>query len=176
MARRFIFLAIVLACVSSSRAFGADPKVTETNARRLYVPIPELKNRFGEDVQPLVKYVKAVQARAEEILAKEQKPKAKGLLIAIGIKSKKEAKVWCEAVDGEMPTELIQLLEQELGKLEAVDLLKGPAGYALEINLHGQKVEKFPEFPQTWLEAAKKSKTIIPLIPPEELFKILWPD
>src|SRR5262249_2112923 len=124
---------------------------------------------------PLAADIKALEKRAGEVLAKEKQPKAKGLLIAVGIKSKKSTRVWCEAVEGEAPAELLQLLEKELTKVEAVDLLKGPAGFALEVNLFGGKPEKYPEFPQSWIEAAKKSKTML-LIPPDELFKTIWPD
>jgi hypothetical protein len=56
-----------------------------------------------------------------------------------------------------------------------VDLKKGPAGFALEANLFGQKPGKFPEFPQVWIDAAKKSETKL-LLPPDELFKSIWPD
>ena len=43
------------------------------------------------------------------------------------------------------------------------------------VNLFGQKPKKYPEFPQSWVEAAKKSETKL-LLPPDDLFKIIWPD
>jgi hypothetical protein len=175
MRTRIALLTVLLASAAPTR--GADePRPTDLNQIRLYVPIPQLEERFGKDVEPLASYMKALQKRADEILAKEkEKPKAKGLLIAVGIKSKKNARVWCQAVEGEIPADLLKRLEQELGKVEAVDLKKGPAGFALEVNLFGQKPEKFPEFPQTWVDAAKKGESKL-LLPPDELFKGIWPD
>lgn len=152
-----------------------ESKSVALNQLRLYVPTPELEDRFGKDVVPLTGYIKALERRADEILSKEKPPGAKGLLIAVGIKSRSKTRVWCEAVEGEMPAELLARLEKELGKIEGVDLKKGPAGFAMEVNLFGQKAGKFPEFPQSWVEAAKKGKAKL-LVPPDELFKILWPD
>ena len=100
---------------------------------------------------------------------------AKGLLIAVGIKSKKNTRIWCQAVEGDVPAALLQELEKELAKVEAVDLKKGPAGFAMEVNLFGQKPGNYPMFPQTWVDAAKKSETKL-LLPPDDLFKIIWPD
>jgi hypothetical protein len=77
-------------------------------------------------------------------------------------------------VDGEIPAELIKKLERELAAVEAFDLLKSPAAFGLEVKLFGQSPEKFPEFPDVWLEAAKNSGA--PLSPPDDLFKIIWPD
>src|SRR5437588_11490214 len=91
------------------------------NQLRLYVPIPQLDERF-EDVKALASYIKALEAKAAEVLGKEQKPQAKGLLIAVGIKAKTKTRVWCQAVDGEAPAELLGKLEKELAKVEAVNL------------------------------------------------------
>jgi hypothetical protein len=112
---------------------------------------------------------------AAEVLGKEKPPQAKGLLIAVGIKSRTKTRVWCQAVDGDAPTELLQRLEQELAKVEAVDLKKAPAAFAVEISLFGQKPAKYPEFPDSWLRAAKMHRTKF-LVPPDDLFKIIWPD
>jgi hypothetical protein len=120
-------------------------------------------------------YIKALEKRAGEILAKEERPKAKGLLIAVGIKSKKNTRIWCQAVEGDALEALLQKLEKELAKIEAVDLKKGPAGFAMEVNLFGKKPDKYPEFPQSWVEAAKKSETKLLLLP-DDLFKTIWPD
>jgi hypothetical protein len=150
-------------------------KTAELNQLRLYVPIPKLKERFGNDVEPLAKYIKALEKRTVEVLSKQKRPEAKGLLIAVGIKSKKKTRIWCEAVEGKCPPKLLRLLETELARVEAVDLIKSPAGFALEVNLYGQKPSKYPAFPQIWIDAAKKSKTKL-LVPPDDLFKVIWPD
>ncbi|QEL15571.1 hypothetical protein [Limnoglobus roseus] len=174
MLSRLVLLTLAAALANPSVA-ADKPKAVELNQLRLYVPIPELEQRFGDDVQPLSKYIKALEEKAGELLAKEKPPKAKGLLIAVGIKSKKDARVWCEAVEGDVPADLIKSLDKELGKVQAVDLVKAPAGFAMEVKLFGQKPDKFPEFPQSWVEAAKKEKKQL-LVPPDELFKSIWPD
>jgi hypothetical protein len=156
-------------------AVSADePKPAELNQLRLYVPIPQLEERFGKDIDPVVKYIKALEKRAAEILSKEKMPKAKGLLIAVGIKSKTKTRIWCQAVDGEAPAGLLRKLEKELAKIEAVVLKKAPAAFVMEIKLFGRKPTKYPEFPDVWIEAAKKTKKL--LLPPDELFKSIWPD
>jgi hypothetical protein len=152
-----------------------DAKLADLNQLRLYVPIPEFEDRFGKDVEPLANYIKALEKKAGDLLSKEKRPEAKGLLITVGIKSKTKTKVWCQAVDGEVPAELLQRLEKELAKVEGVDLKKGPAGFAMEVNLFGRKPAKYPEFPDVWLEAAKKNQNKL-LIPPDELFKSIWPE
>ncbi len=96
-------------------------------------------------------------------------------MIAVGIKSKKVTHVWCEAVDGEIPPEVLLRLEIELEKVEAIDLKQGPIAFAMEINFLGRKPDEYPEFPSKWLEAAKKEEMKL-LIPPDELFKKIWPD
>lgn len=174
MALRFGLLVAVLVCLLSS-ARCQDPKPVDLNQLRLYVPIPQLEDRFGKDVAPLANYIRVLTNRAAEVLAKEEKPKAKGLLIAVGIKSKKSARAWCQAVDGDLPESLLRKLEKELANVEAVDLKKGPAGFAMELKLFGQKPDKYPEFPQSWVDAAKRSETKL-LVPPDDLFKIIWPD
>ena len=45
----------------------------------------------------------------------------------------------------------------------------------MEVNRFGGKPEKYPEFPQRWLDAAKKSRTKL-LLPPDDVFKTFWPD
>ncbi len=169
---------IVAVCVwfAGSGTVSADePKPAELDRLRLYVPIPQLEERFGTDVRPLANYAKALEKRAAEVLSKEKPPRAKGLLVAVGIKSKTKTRVWCQAVDGDAPVELLQRLEKELAKVEAVDLKKAPAGFAMEIKLFGQKPAEYPEFPDSWVEAAKESETKL-LLPPDDLFKSIWPD
>lgn len=173
MIGRFGLLVVALLCMVSTVA-GEDPKPAQLNELTMYVPTPQLRARFGNDIIPLTAYIKALERRASEILAKEDKPEAKGLLIAVGIKSRKSTRIWCEAVEGAVPQGLLQRIERELAKIEAVDLKKGPAGFAMKVELFGRKPEKYPEFPQSWVEATKKERTM--LIPPDELFMIIWPD
>src|SRR4051812_20526280 len=106
-------LLVVAACGLAPAARADDPKPADLNSLRLYVPIPQLEDRFGADVVPLADYVKALQKRAGELLAEETRPPAKGLLIAVGIKSKQKTRVWCQPVEGEVPKDLVRRLEAE---------------------------------------------------------------
>jgi tetratricopeptide (TPR) repeat protein len=145
----------------------------EHNQLRLYVPIPDLSKRLGEDVEPLANYVKSLDEPLQRWLEKE-KPEAKGLLIAIGIKAGKKSRAWCESVEGDIPADALRRLEKELGKVPPVEL-KNPFAFAMEVAIRGQTVKKFPEYPAVWLEALEKSKGKV-IIPPDELFKVIWPD
>ena len=51
---------------------------------------------------------------------------------------------------------------------------EGPIAFAVEIRLWGQRLGRFPEMPKAWVEAAKKSKE--PLMVPDGLFKVVWPE
>jgi hypothetical protein len=116
--------------------------------------------------------VKSLNDPIQQWVVKE-KPPANGLLIAIGIKAGKKSRVWCEAVEGDVPVAALTRLEKELGKVATVDLKKEPMAFGLEIVIGDRKVEEFPLFPAAWLDAAKKSKVEV-IVPPDELFKVIW--
>jgi hypothetical protein len=171
-----VWLAAVAGLAFASPGVRADePKVADLNQLRLYVPIPELTNRVGKDVKPLADYIKALERATVKFLERAEKPKAKGLLIAVGIKAGRKSKVWCQAVEGDAPAELLQTLEKELAKVEAVALERPPMAFAMEVNLWGRRPKQYPAFPDAWLEAAKKTKSKL-LVPPDDLFKSIWPD
>ena len=146
----------------------------EHNQLRLYVPIPDLPKRTGDDVEPLANYVRALDDPLQRWLEKE-KPQAKGLLIAIGIKVGKKSRAWCQSVEGEIPADALQRLEKDLGEVPTIDVKKEPVAFGMEVLIRGQKVEKFPEYPEVWLDGLKKSKGKV-IVPPDELFKVIWPD
>ena len=152
-----------------------EPKGVALNQLRLYVPNAELPKRVGDDVKPLANYIKALQKAAANCLAAEKLPKAKGLLIAVGVKPGKKSRVWCQSVEGEIPDRVLRKLEGELAKVEAIPVSNGALAFAMEMKLNGQQVRRFPEFPAAWLEAARRSGTKR-LVPPDELFKVIWPD
>lgn len=155
---------------------GPDPsKAADMKLLRLYVPGPEMPKRIGKDVLPIGNYVKALLQATDDYLQKAARPEAKGLLIAVGIKAGKKSKVWCQAVDGKAPVDLLRGLEKVLEKVEPIALEKAPMAFGMEIVLWGQQVSAFPQFPDVWQEAAKKTKSKL-LIPPDELFQLLWPD
>jgi len=159
---------------------GLKPATPEAGVAKLlgtilYVPTPQMEARFGADPQPMADYVNALKARANAVLAEAEPTTARGLLVAVGIKAGRRSKVWCQPVEGPMPPTLVRTLERELGEVEAVALKAGPAGFGLQFGLNGKTPAEFPKFPGRWDDAAGagRSKT---LIPPDDLFKILWPD
>ena len=97
------------------------------------------------------------------------------MLVAVGLKTDKRAKVWCQAVEGEMPAALLKTIERELGDIAAIDLKQGPTGFGLRFGLGGQTPKTWPMVPERWKDAADATKSKR-LIPPDDLFKILWPD
>jgi len=170
---RLIAIACLIACLAAPTQ-GQEKKMIDVNSIRLYLPDAALRERLGDDVSPLAKYIKALEKETATFWEKSEQPKAKGLLIAIGVKPGNKARVWCEAVDGEVPAEILAKLEKKLGEVSAVRVKQAPVAFAIEIKLWGQKPERFPEMPKAWAEAAKKSKA--PLLVPDGLFKVIWPD
>jgi hypothetical protein len=170
---RFI-TSVVLAFCCTAIAHAQEKKVVELNSVRLYLPDDLLKERLGSDVKPVAEYIKALEKEAAAFWAKTEQPKAKGLLIAVGVKPGKSARVWCDSIDGDIPAETLTKLEKKLGEVAAVDVKEGPIAFALEVKLWEQKPDKFPEMPKAWAEAAKKQKE--PLMIPDGLFKHIWAD
>jgi hypothetical protein len=169
--------AVVVVCGIACFAIvvqAQEKKVVELNSIRLYLPDKALRQRLGDDASPLADYIKALQKEAAAFWEKGEQPMAKGLLIAVGVKPGNKARVWCDAVDGEIPAETLTKLEEKLGGVPAVAVKEGPIAFAIEIKLWGQTPAKFPELPKAWSEAAKKSKE--PLMVPDGLFKVIWAD
>jgi hypothetical protein len=169
----FVFIPCLY--MSSASAIGGDnAKPAQLNQLRLYIPGPELPNRV-KDINELANYIKAVEKAASACVGEAEKPKATGLLIAVGIKSGKKARIWCQAVDGEVSKELLRKLEKELAKVETIEPKKSPIAFGMEMKLFGKTPKKFPEFPDVWLDAAKTIDSKL-LIPPDDLFRAIWPD
>jgi hypothetical protein len=176
-ARRCLVRAVATACwlaclVGAGQA--QETKVVDLNRVRLYLPDAALRQRLGDDASPLADYSKSLHKETAAYWDRAEKPKAKGLFVVVGMKPGKKARVWCEAVDGEIPPEALTKLEKKLGDLPAVAVKQGPIAFAVEMKLWGRTPEKFPEMPKTWVEAAKMSKE--PLMIPDGLFKVVWPD
>jgi|GEM_PF-1754508 len=156
------------------------PETAETGSAKfletaLYVPTPQLEARFGTDPKPLGDYVNELKARVNAILAETEPVGAKGLLVAVGLKTDRRSKVWCQAIEGSIPAALLKTLERELADIEAIALKAGPAGFGLKFGLNGQSPDTFPKVPERWSDAAQSTRSKM-LIPPDDLFKILWPD
>jgi hypothetical protein len=120
-------------------------------------------------------YIKALEAGTASFLAKSGNPTAKGILIAVGVKSGKRSRIWCQAIEGSIPVESLRALENKLAEIVPMDLKQGPVAFALEMDLGLGKAAAFPEFPDVWLQAATKNHVKI-LAPPDELFGVIWPD
>ena len=141
----------------------------------LYVPTTIAGERLGTDPRPVADYVNALGKRLRAILSEADTGSARGLLVAVGIKTNNRSKVWCQAIEGELPPALLKTIERELGEVPAVDLKVGPAGFGLKFGLNGQTPSKWPEVPERWNDAAQSSRSK-KIIPPDDVFKILWPD
>jgi tetratricopeptide (TPR) repeat protein len=153
-----------------------DPAdIAKLTGTTLYVPTPDLEARFGTNPEPLANYMSALKKRTNAIIAQAEPAAAKGLLVAVGIKEGRRAKVWCQAVEGKIPTPLLRTLERELAEVEPPALKQGPAGFGLKFALNGNTPSAFPECPDRWTDAAQSSRSK-KIIPPDDLFKIIWPD
>ncbi len=94
--------------------------VVELNSIRLYQPQDVLQQRLSGGAAPLSNYIKALQKSATDFWVSADPPTANGFFVAVGVKPDKTAKVWCEAVDGEIPADVIAKLEKKLGEVRAV--------------------------------------------------------
>jgi hypothetical protein len=167
-------LAVALLAGPPAASRAEEKAKLDTQLVRLLVPIPEIERRLGtDDPTPLANYTKAVQKEATEFWAKTPKPKADGLLITIGIKPGKKARVWCEAVAGEIPAEVLTDLEERLSKITPCDTKENFA-YSLECRLGEKEAKGFPIIPKAWADASKGAKK--PPVVQDEMFPIVWKD
>jgi tetratricopeptide (TPR) repeat protein len=141
----------------------------------LYVPTADIEARFGANPEPLASYIIALRKRTNAIMAQAEPTSAKGLLVAVGIKEGRRTKVWCQVIEGELPTPLLRTLERELSDVESVALKQGPAAVGLKFALNGKTPAAFPAAPDRWTDAAQSTRSK-KIIPPDDLFKIIWPD
>ena len=68
------------------------------------------------------------EARVNAILVESETPTAAGLLVAVGLKEGRRARVWCQAVEGEVTPALIRTIEAELAQVPAPELNAGRRG------------------------------------------------
>jgi hypothetical protein len=155
-------------------------KVIELKQWRSYVPIYELAPRLGDDPSKfadyevlLADYTMSVVKETTAFWENAERPTAKGLFVAIELRPGKQSRMWCEAVDGEIPAEVLSKLENRLAEVPAIDV-KAPIALAVEFNLWGQEPETFPEIPKAWGQAAKESGRFLGV--PDELFEVISPD
>ena len=152
----------------------AEKKIVEMNSLRLYLPDALLRQRLSDDVTSLARFVEALQREISVYWDKAGPPKAKGLIIAIGVKPNGKVRAWCEAVEGEIAADKLAELEKVLSQMPALAVKDGPIAIALQMSINGQIPAKFPEGPKVWADAAKQARE--PLMIPDGLFKVIWPD
>jgi hypothetical protein len=169
-----LLIAALIFSLASPLILAKDKKGAELHSVRLYLPDEELSHRLGDDAGPLGNYIKALVQVAKDYLEKSPQPGAKGMLIAVGIKPGKRSRAWCEAVEGKIPPAVLSDLEKTLAEAPTIDVKDAPMAFAIELQLGAAKVKEFPVFPKTWSEASNKSSE--PLIIPDQLFKVIWPD
>lgn len=173
-----LFVAVLLLAttfLNTSFAFAANPKApTKVNSARLYLPDNLMVERMGNNVQPLVNYIKSLEKEIDRFWLTQPPPNAKGVLVAVGIKPGKKARAWCEAVEGTIPAATLRSFEQSLSKVATIDVQKGPIAFALNVELFDKHATKFPIVPKVWMDTGKnpKARGIVPDGP----FKVLWAD
>ncbi len=165
-----ILIAVCVLIFFATLGVGQEKKAVELNQIRLYLTDEVFSERVGGDVTALTNYIKALQKESAIFWEKVEQPNAKGLLIAVGVKPGNKAKVWCDFIDGKIPKDMIAKLEKKLTEVPAI-AVKKPIAFGLELKLWGQTPDKFPVFPQAWVEVSKD-----PLMIPDELFPVIWPD
>lgn len=147
--------------------------MVEVKGIRLYLPEAEMQRRLDTSIEAFAQYIQALEKETTAHTEASGAPEAKGLLIAVGVKPGNKSRVWCEAVDGQIPPDILQKLESRLSAVPAIELKSGPVAFAIEIQFAGQKVEKFPVAPKVWLDASKNNRA---LTIPDNLFKAIWPE
>jgi hypothetical protein len=168
-----LLIAALVFSLASPLILAKDKKGADLHSVRLYLPDEEMRRRLGDDAQPLAKYIQALVQMAKDYLKKSPQPNAKGMLIAVGIKPGKRSRAWCEAVEGRIPPAVLSDLEKTLAEAPTIDVKDAPMAFAIELQLGAAKVKEYPAFPKAWSEASKSSE---PLMIPDELFKVIWPD
>src|SRR4029078_9705015 len=95
---------------------GFKPKAADIDHLTMLIPTNEIATRVGEDVTPFANYIKAAWRKTDEIVssAKPEDVTAKGLVVIVGVKAKDKTRVWSEAVDGNIPAELLRRVEKEV--------------------------------------------------------------
>ena len=168
--------AIVIGLFVSLCGFASadDVQFVEINQVRLYQPDAVLKDRVGDDSAPLARYMSGLATTLALSLKKPDHSAPKGLLVVVGVKPGKKSKVWCDAVEGEIPADELAQLEKKLAADPPIAVKDGPIAFAIEFRLWHEKPEKFPEAPKAWTAAMKKSERTISV--PDGLFKVIWPD
>src|SRR6185436_1724714 len=173
-------IAILLAtCIFA--LIAAAPKAPEESpaligALHLYNSHEQFAARLGngEGGKDLGRYTNEVVRITGEFAASFPKPRPTGVFIGIGVKPGKQARCWCESIEGEITPEKLKELEEKLAKIPAPQIKQGPIALGLSIEFFG-KTPPFQPYPLSWARATNAAGRNVP-ITPDELFKLIWPD
>ena len=170
---------LLAACIFALIAAG--PKAPETSpaligSLHLYNPPEQFAARLGgaEGGKDLGRYTNEVVRITGEFATACPRPRPKGVFIGIGVKPGKQARCWCESIDGEISPQQLKELEAKLARIPAPLVKQGPLAVGLSISFFG-KEPSFQPYPVSWAKATEAAGREVP-IAPDELFKLIWPD
>src|SRR3954462_696517 len=106
-------VAVLCAALASAEERG----VVKINTIRLYNTDEKLKDRIGDDVEPLAKYIEALKREAGTFWSGAKRPGTKGLLVAVGVRPDGKSRVWCDAVGGDVPAETLDKFRAAMEKV-----------------------------------------------------------
>src|SRR5262245_11474692 len=163
---------VVIFCAGLARA--EERSAVKLNSVRLYLPDAQMEERVGADVGPLADYMKALQREAATFWGASKRTAAKGVLAVVGVRPDGKVRAWCDAVGGDVPPDTLERFRLALERVQPVRVKNGPIAFALELGLWDQMPSEFPEMPEAWTAVFRNAKE--PLLVPDGLFKVIWPD
>lgn len=128
----------------------------------------------GSDAQSLSEHIARLMAVTSDLLGEQAEEGASGMLIAVGVKPGRKARVWCEAAGGKLSVFFLSFLEKELAKVPPIDVINGPIAFIVKVALWDRQAAGFPELPTEWTVAAAAEGKVFSI--PDGLFKLIWPD
>lgn len=138
-------------------------------------PDAELRVRIRSDIKALSDYFAALVRIIDTWKTQQASRASAGLLVAVGVKPGRRARVWCESgsdPDLLLDTEL-SALSAELSGVTPLEVVKGPIAFVLRPS-QGEPSDGVPPLPCSWQRAAATYGR--PLRIPDMLFDLVWPD
>jgi hypothetical protein len=176
------WLTFAIVAVAAALCFGAPAAGAEANAPPafkmssigLYLPEPFLGQRTRGDVGPLSAYIKALEAKSNEVLAGE--PAMQGLsgALVVMIKPGSRARFWFAGGAERLPDGARSKLNTALLGVPVPAVHDGPLVFALNFDAWGnQPGEPGPpiSFPKEWIGVAPEGGRI-----DDDFLKKVWPD
>ena len=147
-------------------------RVVETSSYSLYLPEEALRER-GPTVDALTEYLKAIEAKADAILARHDKQPGVSGSFVVGIKPGGKSKFWVVTVDGLIASKLESVLASEIESIRA-PTVTGYNAFAINVDLWGGNGASGPDalpVPEAW-KAVMPDGGMLPDMP----LSILMPD